>query len=102
MAQRHYSEQLETLLENRSEVTTKDFFAAMPDIPAQTVYSRIRSLERAGRIYAKGHGVYSIGSKMKYKVTPTPWMIEVNEYLISECEGVGHCISERGGISMSK
>lgn len=97
MAQGQYSEQIEALLEGRSEVTAKDFFAAMPGIPAQTVYSRIRSLERAGRIYAGGHGVYRVGSKMKYKVLPTPWMIEVNEYLIRECVGVGHCVSERNG-----
>lgn len=97
MAQGQYSEKIEALLESREEVTTKDFFAAMPDVPAQTVYSRIRALEKASRIYAKGHGVYSVGSKMKYKVVPTPWMIDVNEYLISKCGGVSHCISERQG-----
>lgn len=97
MARTDYSTAVESLLGGRTEVSTKEFFEAMPGCPAQTVYSRIRALEKQGRIYASGHGVFTVGSRMRYVVEITPWMVEVNRYLVSECEGAGHCISERGG-----
>lgn len=97
MRKAKYKEEIETLLSSSHEVTTSDFFEVMRGCPEQTVYSRIRALERGGRIFASGHGIFKVGSKMKYAVKVTPWMVEINESLNSECIGMDHCVMEHDG-----
>lgn len=97
MKKAKFKDEIEALLSSNYEVTTSDFFDVMKGCPEQTVYSRIRSLERDGRIFASGHGIFKVGSKMKYAVKATPWMTEVNEFLNSECIGMDHCVMEHDG-----
>ena len=97
MKKAKYKEEIEALLSSSYEVTTSDFFEVMKGCPEQTVYSRIRALERDGRIFASGHGKFNVGTKMKYAVKATPWMMEVNEFLNSQCIGMDHCVMEHDG-----
>lgn len=86
---------MEALL-NKDIVTTADFFAAYPDTPAPTVYSRIRKLQAADAIHPIGKGVYTTVPKLAFRPEVTPWMREVGDVLIDQCEGVNFCISQKG------
>ena len=91
-----FEKEIATLLERDGELTAADFFAACPGVPAGTVYSKIRSLMQRGVLSQTGHGKYMAVQKPKYEVPVTDWMREVNEYLVDQCEGVNHCVSQRG------
>ena len=69
-------------LEKQGEVTAAEFKAMMPDAPDQTVFSRIRALERKGLIYESGRGCYSLGAKPVYKAKVSPRMLELNNLLV--------------------
>lgn len=97
MERKEYKERIEEILACGGEISAADFMVAMPDVPAPTVYSRIRSLERAGRIHSVGRGIYVAGSKMKYRPEFSEKLVEISRFLIDNCEGVSYCISERGG-----
>lgn len=96
MSRRFDRTTLQGLLE-KTELRVTDFFAAMPGIPEQTVYSRIRALERDGLIYPIGHGLYSTVPKMAYRVDITDHMRNVHHYLIHHFEAMSFCMSESGG-----
>ena len=91
-----FDKEIIALLESDKELTVSDFFAACPGVPAATVYSKIRSLSQRGMLSQTGHGRYLAVRKPRYEVPVTDWMREVNEYLIDQCEGVNHCVSQRG------
>ncbi|MCQ2142948.1 MAG: nucleotidyltransferase domain-containing protein [Bacteroidales bacterium] len=97
MERKEYKERIEEILARGGEISAADFMEVMPDVPAPTVYSRIRSLERTGRIHSVGRGIYVAGSKMKYRPEFSEKLKEICRFLIDNCEGVGYCISERGG-----
>lgn len=80
-------------LEKRGEVTAAEFKAMMPGAPEQTVFSRIRALERKGLIYESGRGRYSLGAKPVYKAKVSPRMLELNNLLVGEFVGASLCIS---------
>ena len=80
-------------LEKQGEVTAAEFKAMMPDAPDQTVFSRIRALERKGLIYESGRGCYSLGAKPVYKAKVSPRMLELNNLLVGEFVGASLCIS---------
>lgn len=80
-------------LEKQGEVTAAEFKAMMPDAPDQTVFSRIRALERKGLIYESGRGRYSLGAKPVYKAKVSPRMLELNNLLVGEFVGASLCIS---------
>lgn len=86
---------MEALLD-KDIVTTADFFAAYPDTPAPTVYSRIRKLQVNQAIHPIGKGVYTTVPKLVFHPEVTPWMREVGDILIDKCEGVNFCISQKG------
>ena len=88
-----YREKLLALFESRGEVSAADVKALMPGEPEQTVFSRIRALERKGIIYKSGKGVYSLGAKPVYKVPISPKMMELNTLLVLEFVGSSLCIS---------
>lgn len=67
MAKGLHIEEIEQLLATKSALKTADFFTVMPDCPAPTVYSRIRSLVQKGRLQAIGHGMYLVGARPEYK-----------------------------------
>lgn len=86
-------EQMLALMETRGEVAAAEFRALMPDVPEQTVFSRIHSLERAGLLYRSGRGRYSLGSKPVYKETIYPKMKELNTLLVAKFVGATLCVS---------
>ena len=92
---RHIDE-VNALLERDGVITVGDFFAACQDMPRPSVYARIRALVQSGRLTVVGKGKYISRARMAYKLEITPWMQEVNAFLIEKCPGVNHCISERG------
>lgn len=92
-----FDKEISALLESDKELTVSDFFEACPGAPAGTVYSKIRSLMQRGVLSQTGHGRYLAVHKPKFEVPVTDWMVEVNEYLTDQCEGVNHCVYERSG-----
>ena len=91
-----YRMEVEDLLGRGGIITVADFISVFPDVPKPTVYARIRSLERSGRISSVGRGRYVTGTTVSYKVPITPWMKDVNTTLIDACPGVQSCMSQRG------
>lgn len=87
------SKKMLALLEKQGEVSAAEFKAMMPGVPEQTVFSRIRSLERKGLIYESGRGRYSLGAKPVYKAKVSPRMLELNKLLVGEFVGASLCIS---------
>lgn len=80
------------LLEAKGEVSAADFKAMMPGVPEQTVFSRIRALERRGLVYQSGRGKYQLGAKPAYRIEITPRMLELSNFMIREFAGVNNCI----------
>lgn len=80
---------------NKDILTTADFFAAYPNTPPPTVYSRIRKLLAARTIQTIGKGVYTTIPKLVFRPEVTPWMREVVDILVEECEGVNNCITQK-------
>ena len=80
------------LLEANGEVSAADFKAMMPGVPEQTVFSRIRALERRGLVYQSGRGKYQLGAKPAYRIEITPRMLELSNFMIREFVGVNNCI----------
>ncbi len=87
------SKEMLELLEKQGEVSAAEFKAMMPEKPEQTVFSRIRALERKGLIYESGRGRYSLGAKPVYKAKVSPRMLELNKLLVGEFVGASLCIS---------
>mgnify|MGYP002621347588 CR=1 FL=1 len=90
-------EVIEQFLSQEGEITVQDFRQAMPESPEQTVASRIRALMRAGRIHRVGRGVYKAGPVPPRRVEITPWMQQVNQYMLAYLPGVNNCICEKAG-----
>lgn len=94
-----YKEQMngvQTLLESKRELAVADFVSAMPGVPMTSVYAKISSLERSGEISSIGKGLYTTVPKPTYEVVISPWMQEVNQFLIEHFWGMDFCIKERG------
>lgn len=87
---------ISALLEREGELTVADFVTVYPDVPAATVHSRIRSLLIHGELTQVGRGKYVATCKPIFYMPITDWMREINGYLIEQCEGVNHCISQHG------
>lgn len=94
-----YKEQMkgvQTLLESKRELAVADFVSAMPGVPMTSVYAKIRSLEQSGEISSIGKGLYTTVPKPTYEVVISPWMQEVNQFLIEHFEGMDFCMKESG------
>ena len=76
-------------------IRADDFFREMPEVPKQTVYSRIRAKERRGELYSVGHGMYSPVKKLKYRLSISDWMTGVNSFLIENAPGIDFCLMEK-------
>lgn len=86
-----------SLLEREDVLTVADFMAACPDLPAPTVSSRIRALVQNGKLSPIGKGQYLSVHKPVYRPAISPWMREINDIVIRECEGASYCITQRKG-----
>ena len=94
-----YKEQMngvQTLLESKLELAVADFVSAMPGVPMTSVYAKIRSLAQSGEISSIGKGLYTTVPKPTYEVVISPWMQEVNQFLIDHFEGMDFCMKESG------
>ena len=94
-----YKEQMngaQTLLESKRELAVADFVSVMPGVPMTSVYAKIRSLEQSGEISSIGKGLYTTVPKPTYEVVISPWMQEVNQFLIDHFEGMDFCMKESG------
>ena len=87
---------LKQKIESGQEVSASDIMAAYPDLPKPTVYSRIRAMIQNGQLVSVGKGRYVKKTKLDYRVVVTPLMREINSYLITQCEGINHCITDDG------
>jgi len=87
---------VQTLLESKRELAVADFVSVMPGVPMTSVYAKIRSLEQSGEISSIGKGLYTTVPKPTYEVVISPWMQEVNQFLIEHFLGMDFCIKERG------
>ena len=94
------TESLMSLLESKREINASEIKALMPGVPEQTVFSRIRALERKGLIYKCGKGMYSLGAKPLYKAPFFPKMFELNRLLLPEFVETSLCISSSDGSNI--
>ena len=92
-----YEKEVEAVLNRQLYVSVKDISEACGEMPMASVYSRINKLLKEGKLTTIGRGKYISAPKPDYSLAVTPWMKEINEYLISTCVGVNHCISEKAG-----
>ena len=90
-----HNDAIEQLLLEDRELSASDFISACSDLPAQTVYSKIRALIQNGSISRVGRGKYIPVHKPSYLAAVTPKMREINNLLIDECVGIDHCLWER-------
>lgn len=88
---------IQALLERDGVLSAGDFISACPGLPAQTVYSKIRSLIGSGKLSQVGKGKYVSVHKPAYQPDITSWMRAVNDILIDKCAGISHCLSQRNG-----
>lgn len=96
MRTRHLNPDTEQLLQRDGVLSVADFLALWPDMPAPSVYSRIRSLVKAGRLSQVGKGKYQATHKPQFSIEITDWMKEVSQYLIDTCEGINFCLIQKG------
>ena len=92
-----YEKEVLEVLDNKVFVTVEDISAACHDMPMPSVYSRVNKLLKEGKLSVIGKGKYVSAPKTSFHTIVTPWMLEVNEYLIGACEGINHCITEKEG-----
>ena len=84
------------MLSQKSSLTVQDFSRILAEMPIGSVYAYIRELLQQGRLSRIGKGKYQSVRKPKYQPTTSPWMQKVAEVLIESCEGVNHCIVQKG------
>lgn len=92
-----YEKEVLALLDKKVFVTVEEISATCPGMPMPSVYSRVNKLLKEGKLSIIGKGKYVSAPKPEYSTIITPWMLEINEYLIDSCEGINHCIIEKGG-----
>lgn len=92
-----YHTAIQALLEHDDVLSASDFMSACPGVPAQTVYSKIRSLVGSGKLSPVGKGKYICIHKPAYQPMITSWMRSVNDILIEKCPGISHCLAQRSG-----
>ena len=92
-----YETEVDALLKERVFIQVEDIVRVCPGMPMPTVYSRINKLLREGKISAIGKGKYITAPKVSHVAAVTPWMLEVNDYLVNKCVGVNLCIAQREG-----
>ena len=96
MRRARFEKEIQDLLLRPEDLTVNDFTVACPGMPLPSVYSTIRRLVQDGLLSTVGKGRYSSVRKPAYLVEISDWMQEVHALLIKECEGVNHCLSQRG------
>ena len=80
-------------------LTTADFFEAMPGLPKQTVYSRIRQLLTSGVIKRVGRGVYERSTKTEFTIEITSQMEIITKELSSQLPYIDFCVWDLSPIN---
>ena len=96
MRRARFEKEIQDLLLRPEDLTVEDFTAVCPGMPLPSVYSTIRRLIQDGRLTVVGKGRYSSVRKPAYQVEISEWMRDVHALLLKECDGVDHCLSQRG------
>lgn len=96
MRRPQYEHEVALLLKSDKELSVEDFMKACPGMPTSSVYTRIRSLVKTGRLSTVGTGRYRPVHKPIHYVPVTKWMKTVNQFLIDSCPGIDHCITQTG------
>lgn len=91
-----HTEEIEHMLMQTDILTVQDFSRVLTEMPAGSVYAFIRELVQQGRLSCVGKGKYQPVRKPKYQPDASPWMQEVARELIESCEGINHCIVQKG------
>lgn len=92
-----YGKEIEKLLGERVFVKVEDFVSVCPGMGMPAIYSKVNKLLREGRLAAIGKGKYITSSRIPYTVRITPWMREINRYMVENCIGVNACIAAKEG-----
>lgn len=92
-----YRNIVEAALQGLLEFSVSELRDACPGVPSTSVNAFVHSLVVEGRVTRIGKGRYSMVPRQKYLPEITPWMKEVNAFMLSECVGACNCISEREG-----
>lgn len=87
---------MELLFREQDEITITDIKKRFPDIPEQTLFSRIRALEKENLVVRVQRGRYVKGSKPRYSINFTPLMFELNALLTASFTDRFLCISTDG------
>ena len=91
-----HKEEIEQMLSQKDVLTIQDFSSVLAEMSMGSVYAYIRALLQQGRLSCVGKGKYQPVRKPKYHPDVSPWMQEVAKLLIESCEGVNHCIVQKG------
>lgn len=89
--------EIEPLLVFGARLTVEDFMKAFDGAPAPTVFSRIRALVKAGRIFPVAKGVYQVGFRMEYHPEVSQRMQLAANIVQSAVIGENFCVHEQGG-----
>lgn len=90
-----YEKEVELLLSSKDVILHSDFEKACQGMPVSSVDSRIRSLILSGRLSRIGHGKYLSINKPSQSVSISPWMKEINSWMIDNCVGIPCCLYEK-------
>ena len=78
---------------------TADFFDAMPGLPKQTVYSRIRQLATSGEIKRVGRGIYQRTNKAEFAFDITSKIENLAKELSSQFPYIDVCVWDLSPIN---
>ena len=94
MAKKQYEIAVQQLLERDSVLSVADFKEICPDLPEQTVFSRIRALQQSGKLCSVGKGKYLSVPKPPYRPVISALMRTVHQQIIEGCERVNFCLCQ--------
>lgn len=92
-----YEDAVSALLSSGNEFSVNDVQSRMENVPSTAVNARIRALVQHGRIVRVGKGRYVAVRKPVYRPELSPWVMEVNDYIVESCKGINFCIFEVNG-----
>ncbi len=92
-----YEKEVQTVLNEKVFVTVNDIAAVCPGMPMPSVYSKVNKLIKERKLSVMGKGKYVSAPKAGLSYEITPWMKDVNDYLIATCIGINVCMTEKEG-----
>lgn len=90
-----YEKEVHAVLSEKLFVTVDDIAAVCPGMPMPSVYSRVNKLIKEKKLSVIGKGKYITAPKAGICSEISPWMQEVNSYLIASCTGIDFCLTEK-------